>query len=61
MMDSNKNTIKETLEEDLLFWMDDTDASIIDDVMEFLIDRNLLTDRGKELYHDFWARYIKEK
>lgn len=57
----DENTIKETLEEDLRFWMFDTDEETIDEVLEFLKDRNLLNKRGMELYNDFWNRYIHKK
>lgn len=56
----DENTIKETLEEDLRFWMFDTNEETIDEVLEFLKDRNLLNERGIELYNDFWKRYIRE-
>lgn len=54
----DEDTISDTLEEDLIFWMYDVDVEIVYEVLEFLYDRNLLSERGIELYHDFWAKYI---
>ena len=57
----DENTIKETLEEDLRFWMFDTNEETVDEVLEFLKDRNLLNKRGMELYNDFWKRYVRKR
>ena len=36
----------------------DIDATVIDEVLEFLHDQNVLTPKGIELAHVFWERYM---
>ena len=57
----DENMINKTLEQDLRFWMSDTNEETIDEVLEFLKDRNLLNECSIELYNDFWNMYIHKK
>jgi hypothetical protein len=41
-------------------WMHDTDVDIIDEILEFMIDQGCLNDKGKNLRHHFWERYLKK-
>jgi len=49
------------LVEGLKIWMYGTNADTIDDILEFLEDENCLNDKGKDLRHNFWEKYINEK
>ena len=37
------------------------DVSVIDEILEFLHDQDVLTPKGKELARVFWERYIHEE
>ena len=39
----------------------DIDVTVIDEILEFLHDQDVLTQKGKELAHVFWERYIHEE
>ncbi|MCK5013946.1 MAG: hypothetical protein KAS66_09010 [Candidatus Omnitrophica bacterium] len=39
----------------------DTNESVIDEILEFLDDQDVLTPKGKELARVFWERYIHEE
>lgn len=50
---------------DLLEWIEydpktgyKLEVRIIDEVLEFLRDQDVLTPKGKELAHAFWERYV---
>ena len=47
--------------EELKKWMSKTKPDVIDLVFEYLDNKNCLNKKGKELAHDFWEKYIKEK
>ena len=44
---------------DLQHWMFDVDVYIVDAVLEFLEDRELLTEQGERVAHKFWEMFIK--
>jgi len=48
------------LVEGLKIWMYGTGTDTIDDILEFLEDENCLNEKGKDLRHNFWEKYIKE-
>ena len=45
----------------LKYWMYSIDSDIIDDVLEFLLDKDCLNEKGKILRKEFWERYIKKE
>ena len=45
----------------LKYWMYSIDSDIIDDVLEFLLDKDCLNEKGKILRQEFWERYIKKE
>ena len=47
--------------EDLKNWMGDTDVYTVDEVLEFLIERNLLNEQGQRVSHKFWELFIEVK
>jgi len=42
-------------------WMSETEAYIIDEMFEYLNDKNCLNKKGTELAKEFWEKYIKVK
>lgn len=42
-------------------WASELEVSEIDIVLEYLNDKKLLNDKGKEFATSFWKTYIKEK
>lgn len=46
---------------ELRSWMGETDISIVDEVLEFLMDKDCLNNKGIDLRHHFWERYIKKE
>jgi hypothetical protein len=40
--------------------MNNTDVDTIDKVLEFMIDQSCLNERGKDLRHHFWERYLRK-
>jgi len=47
--------------EELKQWMGRTNLQTIGLVLEYLHDKDCLNKKGKQLAHDFWEKYIKEK
>ena len=48
--------------EELDRWLSgDVDHNRVDDVLEFLEDRGLLNEKGKEFRDLFWRKYVQEK
>lgn len=39
--------------------LQDINTDIIDKVLEFLMDQDCLNEKGKNLRHHFWERYLK--
>lgn len=53
--------IEDELAKGLYKWMGTKKPDDIDDVLEYLIDHDLLTEDGKMLRHAFWERFINKK
>lgn len=47
--------------EELKQWMDDIEPERIDEILEYLTDKNCLNKDGLRLAHEFWEKYIHEK
>lgn len=41
-------------------WMGDVEVEIVDEVLEYLIERELLTEQGKRVAEKFWKMYIED-
>jgi len=46
--------------EGLRGWMGDIEVEIVDEVLEFLVERELLTEQGMRVAEKFWKMYIKD-
>lgn len=46
---------------DLEKWMDDIEPEIVDIVLEFLSNRDLLTEQGERVALKFWELFIEDK
>ena len=56
----NKTIPTEQNAADLFGWMNDVSVEIVDEVLEFLVDRELLTEQGERVAHKFWQIFIRE-
>ena len=45
---------------DLFGWMGDVEVEIVDEVLEFLVERDLLTEQGKRVAYKFWKLFIED-
>lgn len=54
----NKTISTKDNAESLRIWMGQVDENIIDEVFEFLTERELLSEQGKRVAEKFWQIYI---
>ena len=57
---NNRTIPTEDNAEGLRGWMGDVEVEIVDEVLEFLVERDLLTEQGKRVAYKFWKLFIED-
>ena len=57
----NKTIPTEQNAADLFGWMNDVEVDVVDEVLEFLVERELLNEQGIRVAEKFWKMFIQEE